>query len=407
MNCTQFEALLPRYPDDLTDEAERAAFLLHAAECPACAARLAEQEALLLALETVDDAIEAPPAFSQGWRRAVRAEAGKKRTPWYARWQGWTVAAAAVVLVISGTALMRAGKLFPSSLPAETATKALYAEAPLEAPAAGGADAYSRSAGLMDMEATSDEAADAVYGEADSGVARKTVLLRSASITLDTTRFDADLDRVSALLETAGGWVEYQTAYGEPLAANPEGGRYAYMRLRVPEEALDGLIDGLRGIGTVQSVETTAEDVSDSYYDVQGRVAMYTAQRDRMTELLAQAEDMADIIEIESRLSELQYTIESLTARLNNWDARSENAVLTVSMTEVAEEGEYARLSLGQRIQEGFANSLLSLKAFLADIVVFLVMAAPYLIPLCILAVAGYCLYRGLKKKKQKEREQQ
>lgn len=399
MNCEQFEALLPRYPDDLTDDAERTAFLLHAAECPACGTMLAEQEALLQALAAVDEDVQMPRAFADGWRQAIRGEKGKARRPWYARWQSWAAAAAAAVFVFGGTALMRAGLLFQDTVPAQTAVSSAYAPVPNEAPMA----RYDAAMPQMDMEMElmEESAADTATG----GTTRQTILLRSASIDLETLSFDTDMDRVKALLEGAGGWVEYQSTYGEPLADNPESGRYAYMRLRVPEAALDGMIADLHGIGVVKSMESTAEDVTDSYYDVQGRLAMYTAQRDRMTELLAKAEDMTDIIEIEGRLSELQYTIESLQGRLNNWDARAQNAMMSVTLTEVAREGEYVRLSLGQRIREGLDQSLLALRAFLADVVVFLVIAVPYLLPLLIIVAVCTGCYRAHQKRKKKEHE--
>lgn len=415
MKCTEFMSLLPLYPDAMPDEATTAEFLLHAAACPECAEKLAEQEALLASLSSLDEDLDVPESFGIGWRAAVETDAQDGKKPKRQGWQGWAAAAAALVVVIGGTALMRGGVLFSAKETVETAV--LYEAAPqapyyeAEAPAAvsGGGEMFSAKRSGDDVSyrsipETNVMADDEMDLAADTGgTSQEAVVLRSASITLDSDQYDVDLSQVVDLLDEYGGWMEYQSVHGEALEKNPESGRYAYLRVRVPEDALDAFMATLNNIGRVTGSETVAEDVSSSYYDVQGRLSMYTAQRDKLTDLLAQAENMSDIIEIESRLSEVQYTIESLTGRLNNWDARAKSAVVSISINEIAREREYARKPLSQRLSDTFATSLLSIRAFLADMLVFLVMAAPYIVCVAGLAVVGYISYRTIKRKRRND----
>lgn len=175
------------------------------------------------------------------------------------------------------------------------------------------------------------------------------------------------------------------------------------MTLRVPVAALDDFVEQISAIGVLTAREESAEDISDSYYDVQGRLEMYQAQRDRLEELLAQAQSMTDVIEIESRLSEVQYSIESLQGSLNSWDSRAQNATVYVSVTEVAEEGVYARASLGERLTRALGDSLSAARAFFADMLVFLVMALPYLAALGVLALVAVVAVRARKRRRAKE----
>lgn len=416
MKCTEFMSLLPLYPDAMPDEATKAEFLLHAAECPQCAEKLAEQEVLLSSLSSLDDDLEIPESFGMGWRTAVEVDAQASKKPKRRGWQGWVAAAATLVVVIGGTALMRGGFLFSAKDTSETAVlyeaapQALYYEA--EAPTAvlGGGEVSSAKRSSDDVSYRSMPESNVIVEDemdqtsSDTGEgAQDAVVLKSASITLDSEQYDVDFSQIVDLLDEYGGWMEYQSVNGEALEKNPESGRYAYLRVRVPADALDAFMAALNNIGRVTGSETASEDVSSSYYDVQGRLSMYTAQRDKLTDLLTQAENMSDIIEIESRLSEVQYTIESLTGRLNNWDARAKSAVVSISINEIAKEREYARKPLSQRLSDTLATSLLSIRAFLADMLVFLVMAAPYIVCVAGIAVVGYIIYRIIKRKRRNE----
>lgn len=421
MNCQEFLSFLPRYPDDLTDEVN-VALLAHAADCVECAEKLAAHEAMLLSLQTLDDDLLVPEAFSTGWRASIREHEQSGQTPWYARWQGWTAAAALICIVISGTALMRGGYIFPEAMKDSAPTTqsieslslagaadmpyeaTIYDAEPMPADAVDGSMSQAFSANTLskrsDTMTVSDEAE---WDTGDSGTAQPSVILRTASISLDSDQYDADMTRIQSQLDESQGWIEYQSVYGESLTTNPDGsGRYTVLRVRVPADSLDALLSKVSTIGRITSTESSSEDISGNYYDVHGRLAMYTAQRERLTELLADAQDMQDIIEIEGRLSEVQYAIESLTGQLHQWDSSAQNATVSIHVTEVAREREFARPPLSQRIAETFDRSWLAVRAFFADMLVFLVMVTPYFVFLAVLIVVIYLIYRIVKRGKQK-----
>ncbi|HIQ62835.1 MAG TPA: DUF4349 domain-containing protein, partial [Candidatus Avichristensenella intestinipullorum] len=309
MTCHEFEALLSSLPDAQAEAQLRT----HAEQCPHCAAILAEHTALLQALSSLDDEVEMPEAFSRGWREAIRAgeNAPRKAKP---AWIPWTAAAAAAVFLFGGTALMRMAQ--PAAQSVSEAGQTGYTVS----------ESMTRSYGLPDTLAAEPESRSAAGAASDGSTLNSAVVLRTASISLDSSRYEEDVAQILSLLEQAGGWAEYQSTTGEAIADNPEAGRYARMTLRVPVAALDDFVEQISAIGVLTAREESAEDISDSYYDVQGRLEMYQAQRDRLEELLAQAQSMTDVIEIESRLSEVQYSIESLQGSLNSWDSRAQNA---------------------------------------------------------------------------------
>lgn len=429
MNCEAFLQLLPRYPDDMPDEETMQAFLLHAADCAECAARLAEQEAMLATLSALDDDLEVPTEFAYGWRNAIRNETPARRPAWYSRWQGWAAAAAVMVMVVGGTALMRGGYLFPNAplsgveepatkrsvqqepvyVDAEPETLPMMAEGPMPhvtmAPEVGGMAAYDD----MDTGAAMDEgmlmrsqSAGAGQAQDESAVAdQQPVLLRSASVQFNTAHFDVDLAQLTALVQAHEGRIEYQSVYGEALAVNPKAGRYATVTIRVPDEALDAFVSAAAGLGTLTYQEAHTEDISERYYDTQGRLSMYLTQRERLMALLEEADIMSDIIELETKLSEVQYTIESMQGRINSWNKQARDATVTVMATEIAPEGEFVRLPLGRRLQNAFTDSWNAVRAFAADALVFLIMAAPYLVGAVVLGFAAWGIIRVIRNRRR------
>ena len=92
------------------DDAERKAAELHASGCTACAALLAESEAMLRMLDA-DVALPAiDPAFKARVERAVLADSKAK----VSRWQSWALLVGALLSLLMVWADSRAGELSAS-----------------------------------------------------------------------------------------------------------------------------------------------------------------------------------------------------------------------------------------------------------------------------------------------------
>jgi len=393
MKCEEFLAHLPSYPDGIQDMRLLGELRKHAAECPICEARLSQQETMLAALGVLDDTLEVPDAFAKGWRGAVRQEGNS--APHVRRWQGWALAAVAVLTLFAGTSLMRSGILFPENTQTQEMAYG-YADYDMAAPYVMQLDeGYAPAA---EGEAMLFKAAASTGMGFSEPAARERVILHTASVTIQTERYDEDMRRLEALLQENGGWTEYQSVYGEPFSQPEATGRTASMTLRVPMNALDRFLSGANEIGRVTGSEKTAQDISESYYDTKARLEMYQTQRARLMELLSRAESMADIIEIEARTSEIQYTIESLQSTLNSWNSRAESAVVTIYVTEVGPGETRTSVTFPERLAAAVGDSLRQAWVFLQDMVMFLVMAAPYLAAMVVVLIFGILLQRRRKK---------
>ena len=151
-------------------------------------------------------------------------------------------------------------------------------------------------------------AEDAADGSADAQLADRSVITTGwVSITVEDPV--ATAEEASALAVQAGGRVDNRTESPGTDSQPPS----ASLTLRIPSDELDGFVDELRELGTVNSVSMNASDVTQQRQDLDARIDALTASTDRLRELLATATSIADLIAIESELTTRQAELDSLT----------------------------------------------------------------------------------------------
>ncbi len=401
MDCKEFSNLLDAYMDGALPDAEASLLKAHAAECEACAALLSLRQDC----RRMDGEIQAPDSFSSSWRRMIREEKKmEERSRKAVHWKTWLSVAAALVFVLGGTLASR------DSLPSRNVTSAanesyLYAEkaaAPVSyrSMAGGGMSnaAYDTSAPaypMMEDGAVYDEAAEYEAGSA----AQTEKIIRSASFTVKTAEYDADLQKIQDLTAEMGGRVEYLSSSGDASSGQT---RSASLTLRIPSGRLDEFLSGAQGIGAITGMTQEMEDVSDSYYDTQTRLETQRAKLARLQALMDQAEDVSDLIEIESAIADAQYYIDRYTGQLKSYDSRVEYSTVRVTVRETRIT-ETKAVSLGERILTGIGDSFQEFGWFLEDMVIFLASALPWLIALGAVVLVILLLVRARKNKKNKK----
>lgn len=230
-------------------------------------------------------------------------------------------------------------------------------------------------------------------------------VIMTASLGLETRAFDEDLAVIKQKAAELGGYVANSDISGKKPENYGDSGRYATLTLRVPKENFESFLSSARGVATVTYENTGSEDITASYFDTQSRLEIYKTQRERTLDLLKEADNMEDIITLETELSRLTYEIESLTTQLRQWDDLVDFATVTISLDEVplatAVSGDE---SIWTRMQDGLTNTLGGMAVFFEGLLVFLVAASPVLLLLAIIAVVIVLLARR-SARRRKERQ--
>ena len=239
-------------------------------------------------------------------------------------------------------------------------------------------------------------------GAAPEGSPEK--LIYSASATVETTEFDGTIEKLSALVEQYGGFVESSSVNGSNYYTQSRGyssTRYASYVIRVPSEKFSALMGSLSTLGNVPYSHTYTENITAQYYDTDARLTAYQTQEARLLEMMDAAETVEDLIAIEEKLTELRYQIESLQSTLKNWDRQVAYSTLDLEVQEVIEYTPESRMSYGQELSLALTNGLKRTGEFFKDLLLAIVGALPALV---ILAVVLAILIPVWKKRRKARR---
>ena len=249
----------------------------------------------------------------------------------------------------------------------------------------------------MSMDASEEGWADtaAPADPGSSGVHTSEKKIYTGAIEAETKDFDAAHQAVTQAVAELGGYFERQSV------SQPGGYRYGNYVIRVEAENFAAFFDRVGDSCHVTYSERGEEDVTDAYYDVSARLETARTKLDRLQALLAQADNMADIITIESAISDTELTVEQLTGSLQGLEGRIQYAAITMNLREVDQlsDEEGPSVTFGGRLSQAFAGGLRGVVSALENLAVFLAYSWVWLLLLAGAVVAGVAVFRRRKRR--------
>ena len=202
-------------------------------------------------------------------------------------------------------------------------------------------------------------------------------------ITVHMSAETEDLDALTAALDetitSLKGYVEDQNIYNGSVYSSRRY-RSASMTVRIPAETVDLFTEQVSGIANVISREKNLEDITLNYVSTESRLTALQTEETRLLELMEKAETMSDLLEIEARLTDVRYELESVASRLRTYDNQINYATIYLNISEVQEYTPVEDPTFFQRIKTTFSGSLKGLGEGIVDLTVFLVGNSPYLL---------------------------
>ena len=250
----------------------------------------------------------------------------------------------------------------------------------------------------------------AAGGASDAPSQRPGKIIYSSNVRVETTDFDGTLSKLDQLVNEYGGWVESSSVNGTNYAERSRGAvsrRSASYTLRIPSERFQELMGSLSSLGNIPYSHVYTENVTAQYYDVQARLTAYTAQEQRLLEMMEIAESVEDVILLEDRLTEVRYQIEALQSTLNNWDRQVSFSSVYLDISEVQEYSPEPQVqpSYGQQLKTALQEGFHDAGAFFKGLLLFLTGALPALLVLAVLTVVVVLLVKRGRKKRKAARE--
>ncbi len=347
------------------------------------------EEEVLKAMSNIDDKYieEAAGAASEGgisasgdegWRdvsvpKAQKAQ-GKKKSR---RWVKWVGGLAAVLVVCVAVGGMFASGMFNmgSSGSARNESFQTAAAEPMAPMPAGGSKGAVN--GWADAEAAMPAEAPMAPGygggsyyvsdnkTAGTGLAIDTSSLENANVKLiytaymsvQTTDIDETTASLEALVNECGGYFESTSVDNGGIYSD---GIYrsAYYTVRIPTAKYETFINTAGEKWHITSLNQNVENIGQQYFETEMRLETLRTKEKRLHELLEQAGDLSDVIQLESALSDTEYQIDMYTSTLKRYDSLVDYSTVSVDVQQVkrVEQTIEQDESFGARLSRSFSN---------------------------------------------------
>ena len=233
---------------------------------------------------------------------------------------------------------------------------------------------------------------------AGSGLPANVKLIYRANIDMESTEFDAALQGIDALVARLGGYYENSELN------NYARYRYGSYTVRLPAENFDAFCAAVGDLAQVNNLSRSAEDVSERYYDLESRLATQRTKLERLQSLLKQAEEMEDIITLESAISETELAIEQLTGSLRHYDSLVGYSTVYLSLSEVAKltDVEAPAIGFGAQMAEAFRSGASRFAEGVRAMLLYFARSWIGWLVVIVIAVAGVLIVRKLRRKARK-----
>jgi hypothetical protein len=220
------------------------------------------------------------------------------------------------------------------------------------------------------------------------------LIIRNGTVNVaveDTYAAEKNIEAVVAQYAADGAFVvstnESPTGYGE----SP----YINMVIRVPAthfEEVMNTIAGLAAKGTTPTLTQNADDVTNQYVDVTARLAALELARDRLKEIMSEAQNTNDLLLAEQQLTQREAEIEALQGQKQYLEQSAALSSITVTLTPyVLSQPVDTSWRPLETVREAFDRLVESLRDFGDFVIIFVISVLPWLL---IAALVVYGIFR-------------
>ncbi len=250
----------------------------------------------------------------------------------------------------------------------------------VEAPIAGGGDGAYRAVA---------EDGVVVFEESVSSFDAKVIRDGSVDLRIEPGSFGVSSAQIRQIAADLGGYV----ASGESRVEQFDDERYAsgWFTIRIPSDRFDDAVERVEALGERVSASLSSQDVTEEYVDLEGRLNYWREQEAFYARLMQEATTIEELVTVQTRMQDVLLNIEQIEGRLRYLDSRTDFATLTVGLTEVPD----TTVAAVPPADDGpIAEAFDQAGEVLLATVSFIIVAAAVAIPLAILVLIAYGVYR-------------
>jgi len=213
------------------------------------------------------------------------------------------------------------------------------------------------------------------YSDEESGGSQsiERMVIRNAELSIVVEDPSQMMDDISRLAADMGGYVVSSNLFQVKTDRGQEVPR-ARITIRVPAEDLDQALQDIKaGAGRILSESVSGQDVTREYTDLQSRLRHLENTEKKLTEIMDEAADTEDVLQVYNRLVNVQEEIEVVKGQMQYFEqsARLSSISVTIQANEAVqplEIGGWQPVGVAKNALQALVNTL----QFLGDVAIWL-----------------------------------
>jgi len=235
-----------------------------------------------------------------------------------------------------------------------------------------------------------DEAYYGGYDSYDYDYANEQMVIKqgSVSVSVETGTLEQKKDELSTIIDDYNAELTYIT-FNEYTTEK----RYS-VTVKIAPSKFDSFMESIATLGQIKSIDSSVEDVTEQYTDIQTRISNLQEELTRLNELYDEARNVEEILMIEREVTRVQTSLEIYQRQSLDLERRSAQSTITVYLVEEKPEFETDFVMPLEEMLALFLGAMVAAIMLVAG-------AAGFLLPLAILFLVLRAIYLALRKKKK------
>jgi hypothetical protein len=217
-------------------------------------------------------------------------------------------------------------------------------------------------------------------------------VIYTASLTVRAKDVGFAAARASQIAVAAGGYVASEDTAGR----SQRGGGRVSIQLKVPVAAYPDSLAALARLGKRLSQSQHAEDVTQMVADVTSRVASAKAAIAQLRRLLARAGSVGDLLAVQDQINSDESDLEALQSQQRALAGETTYGTISLLLVSTPAPTVGPRVKLGSGFTGGLAAGWQALRQVLSWLLTVAGAALPFVVPVALVAYAGYRARRWL-----------
>lgn len=202
------------------------------------------------------------------------------------------------------------------------------------------------------------------------------------------------------------GNVVYDDYYRHMGTAN------AYIYVRVPQENYEAFINSIEdkdGNIIISDISKSVQNMTKQYYDTESRLRSLRIQEERLFDFMESAKSVSEMLDVEDRLTDVQYEIDSATNSLATIDNDVKYSKVSLNISEVVKYTDKPEnpKNFFERVWsyiKGSADDFTDTLEYWLEIAIYMI---PYVFVLVLVYFGFIKIKRKVQKKRKEKKENQ